>query len=999
MSEKWEGKLERIDTYRWRIPKDYKKGMRVDGIIYASAQMIEHIVQDQSPEQVANVATLPGIQRYSIAMPDIHWGYGFPIGGVAAMDVKEGVVSPGGVGFDINCLTSDARVLCEHGYTLTIGDLRTQWEQHAVVCQNLQHKRPDAAGIGAYIQARADNPVQAVYTTSGDCVKASIEHPFLTPSGMKRLQELQVGDVVAVFPFEGVPYEPPSDEVVVDAEHIERLLNALGTPSAGNRLAQVKQHLRRLGLLPLRLSSPAMPYLLKLLGYLMGDGTLYFQNQTGKGVVWFYGKPEDLEDIRADIQKPGFTPSRIYRRVRQHAILTPDREVRFQYEECSFKVVGTTFSVLMQALGLPAGNKSAQPYRIPAWLKSAPLWEKRLFLAALFGAEMNAPATVPQHGHQSQSPTLTMSKKVEYRENGRQFMMDVATMLREFGVHTQPLREEVQTVNLQGGQSVRFKLLVSSKPENLLRLWSQIGFEYNRSRRALANAAVQYLKHKMRVIALRAQLSSEIRHLREAGVPVADIMQMAQQQGVNQRFVERSLYENALRVPRVPKDFPTFDEYLQDATLGLENTGMVWERIERIEPVADVAEVYDLTVMHPDHNFVANGFVVSNCGVRMLRTDLTIEQVQPKIKELVDQIFRDVPAGLKGEGLIKVNPQELREVMRKGAKWMIEHGYGWEEDIERSEQSTTLTGLLPPEPSNISTRAIERGKTQLGTLGGGNHFLEIQVVDEIYDQKVAEAFGITQVGQITVMIHTGSRGFGHQTCDDYLDVMQKAQKKYGIELPDRQLACAPITSEEGEDYLTAMACAANFAWANRQAIAHWVRQAFAKVFGTKAQNLGMHQIYDVAHNIAKIEEHEINGKTKTVCVHRKGATRAFGPGHPAVPECYREVGQPVLIPGDMGRYSFILVGTPTAMRETFGSTCHGAGRMMSRKGAMREAEGRNIAQELAERGIYVRAQNKATLAEEASYAYKDVANVVDVCEGVGISRKVARLRPIGVVKG
>ncbi|MDW8321220.1 MAG: RtcB family protein [Armatimonadota bacterium] len=489
MSEKWEGKLERIDTYRWRIPKDYKKGMRVDGVIYASAQLIEHIVQDQSPEQVANVATLPGIQSYSIAMPDIHWGYGFPIGGVAAMDIKEGVVSPGGVGFDINC------------------------------------------------------------------------------------------------------------------------------------------------------------------------------------------------------------------------------------------------------------------------------------------------------------------------------------------------------------------------------------------------------------------------------------------------------------------------------------------------------------------------------GVRMLRTDLTIEQVQPRIKELVDQIFRDVPAGLKGEGLIKVNPQELREVMRKGAIWMIEHGYGWEEDIERSEQSTTLTGLLPPEPSNISNRAIERGKTQLGTLGGGNHFLEVQVVDEIYDAKVAEAFGITQVGQITVMIHTGSRGFGHQTCDDYLDVMQKAQKKYGIELPDRQLACAPITSEEGEDYLTAMACAANFAWANRQAIAHWVRQAFAKVFGSKPQQLGMHQIYDVAHNIAKIEEHEVNGKAKSVCVHRKGATRAFGPGHPAVPEVYRHVGQPVLIPGDMGRYSFILVGTVTAMRETFGSTCHGAGRMMSRHGAMREAQGRNIAQELAEKGIYVRAQNKGTLAEEASYAYKDVANVVDVCEGVGISRKVARMRPIGVVKG
>jgi len=589
---------------------------------------------------------------------------------------------------------------------------------------------------------------------------------------------------------------------------------------------------------------------------------------------------------------------------------------------------------------------------------------------------MDAPAALPMHHYHFRCPTLTMSKRPEQAESARHFLCQIASMLREFGVEVRLLREKTEPENGQDDRSVRFRLTVRNTPENLLRLWARVGFEYNRSFRALANVGVQYLKHQIR--AVRACRESK---------PFEGIVRAWQP------------YDGTGRLPRVPKDFPTFSDYFQEVTSGIEGSGMVWERITNMTPVSDVEEVYDLTVLHPAHNFVANGFVVSNCGVRMLRTDLTVAQVQPRIKELVDQIFRDVPAGLKGEGLIKVNPQELREVMRKGAIWMIEHGYGWEEDLERSEQSTTLTGLLPPEPSNISNRAVERGKTQLGTLGGGNHFLEIQVVDEIYDAKVAEAFGITQVGQITVMIHTGSRGFGHQTCDDYLDVMQKAQKKYGIELPDRQLACAPITSEEGEDYLTAMACAANFAWANRQAIAHWVRQAFAKVFGSKPQDLGMHQIYDVAHNIAKIEEHEINGKVKSVCVHRKGATRAFGPGHPAVPEVYRHVGQPVLIPGDMGRYSFILVGTVTAMRETFGSTCHGAGRMMSRHGAMREAQGRNIAQELAERGIYVRAQNKGTLAEEASYAYKDVANVVDVCEGVGISRKVARMRPIGVVKG
>jgi tRNA-splicing ligase RtcB len=385
-----------------------------------------------------------------------------------------------------------------------------------------------------------------------------------------------------------------------------------------------------------------------------------------------------------------------------------------------------------------------------------------------------------------------------------------------------------------------------------------------------------------------------------------------------------------------------------------------------------------------------------NCGVRLLRTDLTEKQVRPRLKELLDQIFRDVPAGFGGEGLIKTSRADLRQVMLKGAHWMVEHGYGWEDDLAHTEANGRLD---MPDPDVITEKAIERGKDQLGTLGGGNHFLEIQVVDEIYDPKAAEAMGITQVGQVTVMIHTGSRGFGHQTCQDHLDIMEEAHAKYGISLPDRQLACAPIKSEEGQTYLRAMHCAANFAFANRQAIAHWTRQAFAKIFNATPDSLGMRQVYDVAHNIAKIEEHEWDGKKVRVCVHRKGATRAFPPGHPETPEAYRAVGQPVLIPGDMGRYSFVLVGTEGAMRESFGTTCHGAGRMMSRKGALREAKGRNIAKEMESQGILVRAQNKATLAEEASYAYKDVADVVEVVHNAGIARKVARLRPIGVVKG
>ncbi|HOK53021.1 MAG TPA: RtcB family protein, partial [Armatimonadota bacterium] len=325
-----------------------------------------------------------------------------------------------------------------------------------------------------------------------------------------------------------------------------------------------------------------------------------------------------------------------------------------------------------------------------------------------------------------------------------------------------------------------------------------------------------------------------------------------------------------------------------------------------------------------------------NCGVRLLRTDLTLKEVESKIPELVNRMFCDVPSGVGSEGKIRVNESELKQVMKKGSQWMIEQGYGWAEDIEVTEERGRMEFA---DPAAVSNKAIQRGRPQLGTLGAGNHFLEVQVVEEIFDEKAAGAFGITEPGQITIMVHTGSRGFGYQVCEDSLLLMQKAVKKYNISLPDRQLACAPIKSEEGQEYLAAMACAANYAWANRQAIVHWVREAFERVMGAGAHKLGMRQVYDVAHNIAKIEEHTVDGQKMKLCVHRKGATRAFGPGHPDVPPQYRAIGQPVLIPGDMGRYSFLLVGTERAMQETFGSTCHGAGRVLSRTAAIKEAKG------------------------------------------------------------
>jgi tRNA-splicing ligase RtcB len=386
-----------------------------------------------------------------------------------------------------------------------------------------------------------------------------------------------------------------------------------------------------------------------------------------------------------------------------------------------------------------------------------------------------------------------------------------------------------------------------------------------------------------------------------------------------------------------------------------------------------------------------------NCGTRVLRTELTEEEVRPRLRDLVNQIFRDVPAGVGGAGMVRVSKKEIDEVMVKGSRWALEQGYAWPEDLESTESGGAIHGA---DPGKVSQRAKERGAPQLGTLGSGNHFLEVQVIEEVFDREAADAMGVTGPGQVLVFIHCGSRGLGHQTCQDYLDVMEESTKEHAIELPDKQLACAPIKSKEGQDYLQAMTAAANFAFCNRQLIAHWVRQAFQRVFEKDARDeLKMHLVYDVAHNIAKIERHRVNGVELELCVHRKGATRAFPPGHPEIPARYQRVGQPVLVPGDMGRYSYICVGTKQAMGETFGSTCHGAGRVQSRHAAKRMLEGVDIAHRLEEQGIYVRAQNKRLLAEEASEAYKDVALVVDVLHDAGIANKVCRMRPIGVVKG
>ena len=385
-----------------------------------------------------------------------------------------------------------------------------------------------------------------------------------------------------------------------------------------------------------------------------------------------------------------------------------------------------------------------------------------------------------------------------------------------------------------------------------------------------------------------------------------------------------------------------------------------------------------------------------NCGVRLATTSLDYEAVKNKVDWLVANLFKNIPTGVGAKGAIKkLLPNEMKKVLSKGSVWALENGLGNPEDIEFTEESGSLRNA---DPNVVSPRAIERGVDQVGTLGSGNHFLEVDVVEEIFHPKAAEAFGLIK-NQIVVLIHTGSRGLGYQICDDYLKVLLKASDEYAINLPDKQLACAPLDSKEGKDYLAAMQAAANFAWNNRQVIMYLAKKSFMSTFGMKESELEFNLVYDVCHNIAKIEEHKIDNVRKQVCVHRKGATRAFPPGSEMIPKKYKEVGQPVLIPGDMGRYSYVAVGTEKAMEETFGSSCHGAGRNLSRTKAMKEAKGRDLVQELKDKGIVIQAKGYKTIAEEMSGAYKDVADVVNVMHDEGITNKVAKLRPIGVIKG
>jgi tRNA-splicing ligase RtcB len=424
-----------------------------------------------------------------------------------------------------------------------------------------------------------------------------------------------------------------------------------------------------------------------------------------------------------------------------------------------------------------------------------------------------------------------------------------------------------------------------------------------------------------------------------------------------------------------------------------------------------VGEVVVMPDMHQGYGFPIGGVAATrypdgvispgaigydiNCGVRLLASRISYDSAEPFLDRLASALNHYCPSGVGEKGVLRISEAELDQVCREGSRWTLKHGYAGEADLRRTEEGGRLEGA---DPAKVSQRAKERGRPQLGTLGAGNHFIEVDVVDQIFDPLAARVMGLEQ-GNLVLQIHCGSRGFGHQICTDYVEEFQQAVHRNKITLPDRELVCAPLGSPEGQDYLAAMRCAANYAFANRQVLAHLARKAFEEVLAGKVESWQLHQVYDIAHNMGKIETHLVDGKPTRVCVHRKGATRAFGPGEPGLPDEYQAIGQPVLVPGSMGTASWVLVGTQASMERSFGSTCHGAGRVMSRHKAKREVRGETLRKELESDGIHIRAGSMSGLAEEAPQAYKDVDAVVETVSGAGIARKVARLRPVAVVKG
>ncbi|GAB7091665.1 intein-containing RctB family protein [Halorubrum luteum] len=970
-------RLEKVREHVWEIPREGE--MNVSARVLASESLLEAIGDDKTLQQLRNATHLPGIVEPAICMPDGHQGYGFPVGGVGAIDAETGCISPGAIGYDINCLAGDAEVLLSHGRRRRIENLFGEFEdrQAAVATED---------GITdsdiRLFSMTDDRTVYEIKTRSGDRITSTEDHPFDTPAGMTEISEVDPGEEVFLHPFKGLPDNTPPEFVVLDETDFS---------GEDHQLVRV---LKERDLLPLRSTDDAFHRLLKLVGYHTGDGSFADRR------TQFYGKPADLRTIRDDIEALGFTASKIYEQDRTHEI--DGRE--FSRTEYSISSGSNAFKQLLLRLGAPDSKKVESKRTVPEYLDHVADWQRALYLSAFFGAELSAPDTVaPKNFY---APAVSHNRLSSCRDAGEEFMCGLMEQLNRIGIETNSL-ELVEQTETSSGETVRLRFGISSKPDNLIRFFTRVGYRYAKEKQKRGLLAAQYLKRKREAIERRARIADEARALSDGGTATKEIK--ARFDDVNERFIERSVYDQRSGRPRPPRDFPDFDEFCEEVTVrdNLTMTSEVSKILER-----GTMDVYDIGVNHDAHNFVANGFVVSNCGVRMVRTSLTYDDVQGREQELVDALFEAVPSGLGGGGVIDGDIDALEAALERGVEWAVDAGYGIESDLAHCEDE----GRRPDaRPEYVSKKAKDRGRNQMGSLGSGNHFLEVQRVTDVFDEAIAEAYGLSD-GQIVVLIHCGSRGLGHQTCNDYLRRIEQEHGDLLESLPDKELAAAPAGSELAAEYYGAMCACINFAWVNRQLITHRTREVFGDVFDADPiADLGMELLYDVAHNIGKKESHDVgvgadglpasgddvvDREERTLYVHRKGATRAFPAGHEAVPEAYRAVGQPVIIPGSMGAGSYVLSGGAESMRVSFGSTAHGAGRLMSRTQAKQEFWGGDVQDDLAEgQQIYVKAESGATIAEEAPGVYKDVDEVVRVSDELGIGDLVARTFPVCNIKG
>jgi len=965
--------LIKISNYIWEIPKSFREDMRVPARIFAEEKMFDDILEDKSLWQLVNVASLPEIYKYALGMPDIHEGYGMPVGGVAAFDYEEGIISPGICGYDINCLHPETKVNLDFGTYLEIKDLKPGFKVHFFDKEN---KRVNSAKI-LFVLKRKEKEIYKIETKLGNEILITEDHPIYTLDGMKEVKNLVLGEKILIYPFKGVKYEKPKRKLILDEKKFIWFCVKNGLNNTGNKLKQILNYLKKRNLLPLYTDSTCLPYLLKIFGYALGDGTI--RNNFSYLSIW--GKKEDLEEIKRDLEILGINSLISNRKRRYRLINNYGKEYTFERREYELRVF-KSFALLLGALGYPFGRKTEKEFLLPKWFKNLRSWQKRLFLAGFSGAELSTPKTFKEHKFNFYLLTLNINKNFKLLKNGLEFMNEIRKLLKEFEVET----TEIKIIKELGikGKTIGLRFQIKSNTENLIRFFERVGFEYNKEKQELNNLALAYLKYKLKIIKQREEIREKAKVLYKLGSTLKELEKIFVGPFINTRFLERSIWENTFNV-RVAFNFYGFEEFVKNFNY---KNGFLIDEIEKIEKLNYEGYVYDLTIDHKNHNFIANNFVVSNCGVRLAVTDLDYEEVKDKIPKLTEEIFKQVPSGVGRGGFWKLNNDEMKKVLENGAEYMYELDYAEKEDLEATESFGKLEGA---DAGTVSKTAKDRGRDQLGTMGAGNHFVEIQRVQEIYNEEIVKKLDLEK-GKIAILIHCGSRGLGHQVATDYIRQALNYVDKQKIELPDRELAYFPYRHPEGQNYLSAMKASANFAFANRQLILHQVRKAFKKVFG---KEIKLKQVYDVAHNIVKIEEYE----GKKLIVHRKGATRAFWKGHSELAPKYKEIGQPTLIPGSMGTSSYILIGQELAKEISFGSAPHGAGRLVSRAEAKRKVKGSELKKELEARGISVATGSMSGLAEEAPVAYKDVSEVVEVVHNIGIAKKLAKLVPVGVIKG